>query len=96
MLPPTTQQIRESKPTEQLNRQPLANVTDNRSRQECSTPVCADGYIDGERYFRLGLTLPTHLQDGFGGYARGFRAGYYLHVALVNQAGLAGFTNQKG
>jgi hypothetical protein len=53
----------------------------------------AAGYVEGERYFRCGLTPPAHLKVGLDEYALGFCAGYYLHVELLNQAGLAGFMN---
>ena len=56
----------------------------------------AAGYDEGERYFRCGLIPPAHLKVGLDEYARGFRSGYYLHVELLIQAGLAGFMNHKG
>ena len=54
------------------------------------------GYAEGERYFRCRLIPPVHLKVGLDEYSRGFRSGYYLHVDLLNQAGLAGFMNHKG
>ena len=55
-----------------------------------------DGYAEGERRRRHGLTPSMYLKIGLDGYARGFRAGYYLRDELLNQAGLAGFANQAG
>ena len=56
----------------------------------------AAGFVEGDRYFRCGLTPPVHLKVGIDEYALGFRAGYYLQFERLNQAGIAGFINQKG
>ena len=65
------------------------------STQGHCAQVRAAGFVEGERYFRCGLTPPVHLKVGIGEYALGFRAGYYLRFELLTQAGIAGFMNQK-
>ena len=37
----------------------------------------AEGYVEGERYRRLGLPLSSYQSVGIDVYAQGFRAGYY-------------------
>ena len=41
------------------------------------SPAYAEGYVEGERYRRLGLDQSTYLRVGIDEYCLGFRAGYY-------------------
>lgn len=91
-----TQQKRDAMATEQCNRQLVSRKTGKLSTQSDGALERADGYAEGRRYFQRGLTPPTLLKISPDEYARGFRAGYYLHVELLNQAGLAGFAKQAG
>lgn len=92
----TIRQKCDLKVTEQRIRQFLSKETEKMSTQGDWALDRADGYVEGERHFRCGFVPPAHLNFGLDAYARSFRAGYYSHVELLNQAGLAGFTNQTG
>lgn len=70
--------------------------TGNTTTQRYRAPGQGDGGVDGERYFRRGLTPPTHLNARLDEYPRGVRAGYCLRDELLIQAGLAGFISQTG
>ena len=89
-------QKHEATATEQRNKQLVSKKTEKRSTQSDGLLTRADGYAEGKRYFLHGLKPSTFLKVGLDEYARGFRAGYYLRVRLVNQAGLAGFENPAG